>query len=424
MGKSKQLKQGKTIWIIDHYSSEPEYGGISRQYDFARELDRRGYRVIIFASGFSHFTYSYISNKQVFITKPFSHVRYIYLKTSSYKENKGSSRALNMVSFLWQVLRYESVAEKCYGKPDVVVGCSVHPLAWIAAYRISKKYNIRFVAEIRDFWPQVWIMSGDIKPLHPRAVFFEILEKWMFGHADRIIYSQYHGDRYICDEKGFPRNRTSLIGQVMDCERFDKNKKRLELLPENIRRFLEDGFICGFTGYYVKYNGVYTMLEAMKILQDRKLPVKMVFAGNGEEKESMLKYVKDYHLYNVLITDRIAREAVPALISRCDVCIAQAEREGKPDVYKYGVSLLKMNEYLYAGTCILFGFRFKDNEVTESGAGLLYKPYQALDLADKIQYLYELNDAERKKYGEHAREYYKKNHSVKVLTDKLLEMLF
>ena len=23
----------KTVWIIDHYSSEPEYGGISRQYE-------------------------------------------------------------------------------------------------------------------------------------------------------------------------------------------------------------------------------------------------------------------------------------------------------------------------------------------------------------------------------------------------------
>ena len=69
MGKSKQIKQGKTIWMIDHYSSEPEYGGISRQYDFARELDRRGYRVIIFASGFSHYTHSYISEKEVFIKK-------------------------------------------------------------------------------------------------------------------------------------------------------------------------------------------------------------------------------------------------------------------------------------------------------------------------------------------------------------------
>ncbi len=424
MGKSKCLKQKKTIWIIDHYSSEPEYGGISRQYDFARELNKRGYRVIIFASGFSHYTHSYISDKQIFVTKPFSHVRFIYLKTSGYDVNHGSSRALNMLSFLLQVLRYESATKKYYGKPDAVIGCSVHPLAWIAAYQISKKYNIRFVAEIRDFWPKVWIMSGDIKPLHPMAVFFGILEKWMFGHADRIIYSQYHGDRYICDEKGFPKNRTSLIGQVMDCERFDKNKERQKLLPENIQKFLENGFICGFTGYYVKYNGVYTMLEAMKILRDRGLPVKMIFAGDGEEKDNMLKYVKDHRLCNVLVAERIDREAVPALTSRCDVCIAQAEREGNPDVYKYGVSLLKMNEYLYAGTCILFGFRFQDNEVTESGGGLLYKPYDAQDLADRIEYMYGLSDEERKKYGERARNYCKKNHNVKVLTDKLLEALF
>ena len=28
----------KNVWIIDHYSSEPKYGGISRQYEFAKEL--------------------------------------------------------------------------------------------------------------------------------------------------------------------------------------------------------------------------------------------------------------------------------------------------------------------------------------------------------------------------------------------------
>ena len=30
----------KNIWIIDHYSSEPKYGGIQRQYDFAVELSQ------------------------------------------------------------------------------------------------------------------------------------------------------------------------------------------------------------------------------------------------------------------------------------------------------------------------------------------------------------------------------------------------
>ena len=51
----------KTIWIIDHYSSEPKHGGVSRQYDFAKELSKRGYKVVIIASSFSHYTHSYIS---------------------------------------------------------------------------------------------------------------------------------------------------------------------------------------------------------------------------------------------------------------------------------------------------------------------------------------------------------------------------
>ena len=39
----------KNIWIIDHYSSEPQYGGISRQYDFAMELAKRDYNVVVLA---------------------------------------------------------------------------------------------------------------------------------------------------------------------------------------------------------------------------------------------------------------------------------------------------------------------------------------------------------------------------------------
>lgn len=70
--------QLKTIWIIDHYSSEPEYGGISRQYDFAVELGKRGYRVVIVASGFSHFTHGYISSEDVKVSSLSSRVHYIY----------------------------------------------------------------------------------------------------------------------------------------------------------------------------------------------------------------------------------------------------------------------------------------------------------------------------------------------------------
>jgi glycosyltransferase involved in cell wall biosynthesis len=418
------LNRRKTIWIIDHYSSEPEYGGITRQYDFAKELDNRGYNVIIFSSGFSHYSHRYISEKELFIGKPFKHVRYIYLKTSSYEENNGSRRARNMISFLLQVLRYEKEVAKHYGKPDVVEGCSVHPLAWIAAYWIAKKYKIRFVAEIRDFWPQMWVASGSMKPFHPMAIFFGTIEKFIFKHADRIIYSLNHGDRYICNEKGVPHSKTYLIGQPMDCERYDQNRDKLELLPNEVREFLSKGFICAFTGYFMEYDGVYVMLEAQRILQEKNVDVKMLFVGSGQEREGMLEYVEKNNLQNVFIGERVPKEAVPALLSQCDACMAHIEYKDQKNVFRYGVSKNKINEYLYSGVCTLFGFRFSDNEVTESGGGLQYEPYNAEDLAGKIEYLYKLDKTIQERFGDSGRAYIQKKHNVDVLTDKLLEALF
>lgn len=414
----------KTIWIIDHYSSEPKYGGISRQYDFAKELDKRGYRVVILSSGFSHYTHSYISKEQLFITKPSKNIRYVYLKTSSYEENSGVARARNMISFLFQVIRYQATIAKQYGKPDVVMGCSVHPLAWIAAYRVAQRYKIRFVAEVRDFWPQFWIDGGDMKTTHPMAIFFAMIERFTFSHADRIIYSLYHGDRYICHKKGVPKNKTFLIGQPMDCERFDKNSEQLDLLTEEIKEFISEGFVCVFAGYFMEYDGVFVMLEAQKILQSKGSPIKMIFVGSGCEKEKMIQYVNENQLTNVLIADRIPKEAIPALITRCNVCMAHIETKGHENVFKYGVSKNKVNEYLYSGACTLFGFRFYDNEVVESGGGVQFEPYNAADLAMKIEWIYGLSQEEQKKFGERGREYIKTHHSVEVLTDKLLEALF
>ena len=419
-----QTLKRKIIWVIDHYSSEPQYSGMSRQYDFAKELNKRGYRVIVFASGFSHYTHSYISKKRILITRPFEHVWYVDVKTFQYEKNNGKNRALNLISFMIQVLRFYPEIAKRYGKPDVVEGASVHPLAWLAAYNIAKKYNVRFIAEVRDFWPQIWIDSGEKKASDPACLFFRAVEKFIYRHADKIIYSHYHGDRYLCEERGVPREKTVQIGQVTDCERYDKNKDKINLIPPKIREFVSEGFVCGFTGYYMQYNGVYTILEAVKILQNRGIPIKMIFVGDGKEQAQMQKYVYDNRLKDTLIESRIGREAVPVLAGMCDVCISQSAHKGRPDVYRYGVSTLKINEYMYAGTCILFGFDYEDNEVVNSKAGLRYQPFDAYDLADKISLLYQMDDSERRKYGARGKHYHKMNHSVEVLTDKLLETLF
>ncbi len=414
----------QTIWIMDHYSSEPEYGGISRQYDFARELGRRGYQVVVIASGFCHFTHQYISEKPVEVSKLSDRVHYIYLKTSSYQTNGGLGRAKNMLDFMNKIMKYESIIARRYGVPDVVTGCSVHPLAWVAAYRAAQRYKARFVAEVRDFWPRIWVVGGDKKATDPMVLFFGAIQRWAFHRADRIIYSMFHGDKYICGELGIPKSKVYLVGQPMDCERFDENRGKVERLPEEIREFIKDSFVCSFAGYYMTYEGVYVMLEALRLLEAKKLPVKMVFVGSGQEKEGMERYIRENHLHNALVCDRIPKEAVPALISHSQICMAHLEVKGRKEVYQYGVSKNKVNEYLYSGACTLYGFLYQDDEVAASGGGMMFEPYNARDLAEKIEYVYHLPREQQKEYGIKGREYIRKNHSVEVLTDRMLEVLF
>jgi len=413
-----------TIWIIDHYSSEPKYGGISRQYDFAVEIAKRGYKVVVIASGFSHFTHSYIAEEECFFSDINQYVHFVYLKTLSYEMNGGLKRARNMFDFIKKVKKFTQAIEDKYGRPDVVEGCSVHPLTWIAAYKISKRYKVRFCAEVRDFWPQIWLLAKEKKAYDPMVVFFSLIEKWAYKKAEKIVCSMYHGDRYICDEKGVDREKVEIIGQPMDCARFDVNAKRVNELPMVIRKFIDGRFICVFSGYFMEYEGVYVMLEAAKLLKDRGIPVCMLFVGSGQEEIGMREYVESNALDNVLIHSRISKELVPALLHSCDVCMGHLEVRGHKEVYKYGVSKNKINEYLYSGAVTLYGFDYEDDIVTNSGGGILFEPYNASDLAEKIERVYVATEADRMQYGIKGREYIINKHDVSILADKLLETLF
>lgn len=412
----------KTIWIIDHYSSEPKYGGISRQYDFAMELSKRGYNVVILSSAYSHYTHSYISTETCHISQIAERAHYVYLKTHAYINN-GLDRIKNMLSFYRAVIRtYKDVANQ-FGKPDIVEGCSVHPLAWVAAQKVAKYYNVPFIAEVRDLWPEVWLLSGEKSKYDPMVIFFGRLEKWAYKKADRIIYSMLYGDRYICDKLGFPKEKAFLIGQPMDCESYDQRAKvGMDQIPADIKAFIQDGFLCVFTGYYQEYEGVYVMLEAAKSFQDRDIPIKMLFVGSGLEYQGMKDYVVQNDLRNVYVGGRISKESVPALLRRADVCMAHIAFKGGRDAFKYGVSKNKVNEYMYSGACIVYGRDNPDDPVALSGAGFVVPPFDTDAFTETIEKVYRMTPGQRKKFGENGCRYITENHRVDVLTDKLLKV--
>lgn len=414
-------KKVKTIWIIDHYSSEPKYGGISRQYDFARELDKRGYKTIIISSAFSHYTHKYLFEEEYTISKFANNSFYVYLRTHKYLKNAGLDRAKNMFSFKLAVEKnYKTIAEKL-GSPDVVTGCSIHPLAWPAAYKIAKYYGVRFIAEVRDLWPEVFLLNGEKKPYDPMVIFWGLLEKWTYRKADKIIYSMLYGDNYICDKLGFPKEKVALIGQPLDCERYEYNaNNNFDMIPVEVKKFIDNSFFCVFTGYYMEYEGVYVMLEAAKMLKDEKKPIKFLFVGSGQEQAGMEKYVQENGLDNTMVYGRISKEAIPALLRKANVCLAHCASKGREESFKYGISKNKVNEYMYSKACVIYGRGDVNDPVALSGAGYVIEPFHPEQFVKKIIEVYEMTTAEREKFGSCGCSYVNENHRVDKLVNKLL----
>ena len=411
------------VWIIDHYSSEPKYGGISRQYDFATGLSERGYNVVVVSSAFSHFLHEYITDDGILISEICPKVHYAYLHTSSYETNKSPKRILNMLSFKKAVEKNALSLSQKLGKPDVVIGCSIHPFTWLAAYHVASKFGSRFIAEVRDLWPATQIYNHGMSPHHPVALLWGTIEKKTFDRAERIIYSMSRGDKYICDILGYPREKAIWIDQPMNCERFDKNALRYSELPEEIRSFIGDSFLCVFTGYYMEYEGVYEMLKAAKILKGRNIPVRFVFVGSGKEEQGMRSYVNDNNVDNVYVGGRISKELVPALLGRAQICLAHLAVRGNPNSYKFDASKNKLTEYMYSDSCIIYGTYIENHYVQTSGAGLTIEPYNAAAFADAIEKVYRMPEEERRKYGLNAREHVLINSTLEKLTDKYVSIL-
>lgn len=412
------------VWIIDHYSSEPGFGGISRQYDFANGLSAKGYNVLVIASSFSHYTKKYLTEGDCTVSEINSRAHYAYLKTIPYQTNEGIRRGLgSTLSFVNAVRKHREKLSDIYGKPDVVVGCSIHPFAWVAAYRAAKHFNARYFVEVRDLWPASWIDNKGLSPWHPRALFFGWLEKWAYKRAEKIIYSMSKGDKYLCDKLGIDKAKTIWIDQPMFCEKFDENANRYEELPAEIKDFVGDSFICVFTGFYKDYEGVYDMLMAADILKKKGSPIKFVFLGVGDAKDGMVRFKQERQLDNVFIGNRISKELIPPLLRRAQICLVQLAIRGNRNSYKYDASKNKINEYMYSDSVIIYGTYQQHHNVETSGAGICIEPFDGQAFADTIEKVYNMTPAERKQYGDNARKYILENNTLEKLTEKYISIL-
>ena len=408
------MQNCKSIWILNHYAITPDLPGGTRHFDFAKELTKRGYSVTIFASAFIHgiFEYRKLNKKEKWRVENYDGVNFVWIKTFPYKGN-GVRRILNMLSYFTSVEHIGKLSAKGDGAPfeapDIIIGSSVHPFAVLAGYKLSQFYKTPFIFEVRDLWPQTLIELGKISGKNPFVVVLRRLEKYLYKKSDRIIVLLPKASNYI-KSLGISRDKIVWIPNGVDIKRFSNAKKYI-----NSR---DNKFIVSYVGSHGVANNLDTLIKAAKILQDKGYKDILVrLVGSGAEKERLIRKAQILNLKNVIFENPVSKNNVPTVLLDSDILYAGLSN--KNGLYRFGISLNKLFDYLAAGKPIVFASNASNNPIEEASAGISVAPEDPQSVANAIIKLYNMSEDERKQMGKNGKEYVEKKYSISVLVDKL-----
>ncbi|HKV89429.1 MAG TPA: glycosyltransferase family 4 protein [Candidatus Dormibacteraeota bacterium] len=398
------------IWVVNHYADPPE-GLATRSFDLARRWVENGNPTTLFISNFNHYNLKPVKRipaPRLWLEEEIEGVRIVWLRAPGYRRNDWR-RVTNMVAFsLGAVVAGVFQRER----PSVVIGVSVHPLAALAGWALSRLRRARFFFEVTDLWPETLIEFGMLPARSLRARWMHRLERFLFRHSERIVMLWRHTDQYV-ESQGVSRDRVVWIPHGVELNRY----KDLEPYDGAAAKPFQVVFLGGF----VSANSLETIIDAAVELKSRgRDDVRLLLIGSGQDRDAIIERARSLHLDNVDFPAAVPKAKISDAMSKADAFIY-----GLRDIplYRYGISLNKLADYLASGRPIIFFGRSTYDPVAEAKAGFSVPPGDPAAIADAIESLIQLSPEERRSMGERGRAYLMDHHNIPNLAEKFLGVM-
>lgn len=397
------------IWIVNQFAVSPKEPGGTRHYALARALIRAGNQVVIVGSNFNYVlrgrraTESVAPGLQLVEGVPFFRV-----SVPAYQANT-LAKLWSMLSFAARVLRVR--VEKIGFPPDVIVGSSPHLFGAWAAERLARRLGVPFVLEVRDLWPQSLIDVGGLSRHHPLVIFMRWLERGLYRRANHIV-SLLPGAAAYMTAMGADASKIAWIPNGIDLA-------ATPLLPPPPR---EGPFTVLYLGAHGVANGLDSILNAAQALETegRAGRLRFRFVGDGPERLRLMARAKEAGLDYVEFMPAIPRGEVSTVLAGAHACILTLRDS---PLYRWGISLNKIFDYLAAARPIVFGAGATQNPVAEAEAGIIVPPENGGLMADAVRRLMTMTDAQRAEMGRRGRLYAERHHDTQLLATRFADVL-
>ncbi|MBI5102986.1 MAG: glycosyltransferase family 4 protein [Nitrospirae bacterium] len=408
------------IWIVYQFASTPDLPGSQRTYQYARAFADMGNNVTLWTSSFSHYgRFDTIKGDVPFVVREEGNLKIISLRTSPPYQRNDYRRVLNLIDFARVFMKYAGATPV---SPDVIIASYPSPFAALAAYGIAKKRAAKFVLEVRDLWPQVWVERGVFSVLHPFVLLLYGIEKYLYRNAQTVVSALPYIQDYMA-ERGMRNREIIWIPNPVSLNEFAGQKTEIpeesRIICAGMRENTAKGIMnVAYVGGLGPANRVDVILEASKILRDTNASnISFTIVGEGHSKKELMKFILDNRLDSVVLCPSVSARSVPSILQCADagvLCLHQNP------IYRFGVNLHKTYDYMAAGLPIVFSADVKNDIVKASGAGFTVTPGSAEEIASALKHLASMSPEQRRLMGSRGYRYVADYYDIRILSRRYI----
>ncbi len=301
------------------------------------------------------------------------------------------------------------------GRYDVIFATSPPLPVLVSAYVVSRFKRRPYVMDVRDLWPAVGVVVGELRGKALLRV-AERMEVFLYRRAVAITCVTRGFVEYVA-EKGINRGKIFFLpngtmpeifrpSEVMDKGQVDHSLRR--------QLGLENKFLVGFCGNHGVAQGLPSVMEAAHLLRGQE-GVSLLFVGEGPVKQQLLDIKERKNLDNVLMLPQVPVEEISEYINACDVMLVPL---AKDEIFSSFIPS-KMFDYMACAKPIILAVDGEARAIMEeAGAGVYVEPDNPGALRDTIIELRE-HPQPLARMGERGREYVLKHYLRDTQAEKL-----
>lgn len=300
---------------------------------------------------------------------------------------------------------------------DVIVFSSPPLFSGIAAWYMSKRLKCKYVIEVRDLWPAIFVELGVLKN-KILIKMFEIFELFLYKKSAKVIALTNSFAEDIASRK-IPESKIDVIPNGVDLNIFSpSDNKPVELIKS---LGLDGKFIVLYLGTHGISQNLMSIMDVANILKNKDCnDIVLLFVGEGADKQKLIDDAEKRKLDNVMFIPAQAKEKVVDFYHMADVCLVPLK-----DIPLFKTFIpSKMFEIMGAGKTLIASVAGEAAEILEKskGGAVICSPDDSSEIAEAIIDL--KDDPEKRKVTQKkGRKFVEKYYSRKMLAEKYSKIL-